>query len=97
MEDKSVESVYYCMEDHSMKFINQTVESLGRYKNKCPTFDKTLFIQLMLPTRTPRLQGEEQPLQTGINCNFRNTLTTVSVSSDGNTHDLFLSMFLIPI
>ena len=29
MEDKSVESIYYCMDDHSMKFINQTKESLG--------------------------------------------------------------------
>ena len=29
MEDKSVESVYYCMNDHSMAFINQTAESLG--------------------------------------------------------------------
>ena len=31
MEDKSVESVYYCMDDHSMSFINQTKESLGKY------------------------------------------------------------------
>ena len=31
MEDKSVESIYYCMDDHSMKFINQTKESLGEY------------------------------------------------------------------
>ena len=38
-----MESVYYCMEDHSMEFINQTVESLGRYKNKCPTFDENLL------------------------------------------------------
>ena len=29
MVDKSVESVYYCMDDHSMKFINQTTDSLG--------------------------------------------------------------------
>jgi len=28
-EDKSVESVYFCMHDHSMKFINQTTESLA--------------------------------------------------------------------
>merc|ERR1712227_742344 len=28
VEDKSVESVYFCMEDHSMSFINQTSESL---------------------------------------------------------------------
>ena len=97
MEDKSVESVYYCMEDHSMKFINQTVESLGRYKNKYTFEKKTFFIQLMLPTRTPRLQGKEQPLQTEINCNFRNILTIVSVSSDGHTHYLCLSKFLIPI
>merc|ERR1719339_218396 len=34
MEDKSVESVYYCMEDHSMKFINQTVESLANAADK---------------------------------------------------------------
>merc|ERR1719500_1826557 len=34
MEDKSVESVYYCMEDHSMKFINQTVESLANAAEK---------------------------------------------------------------
>merc|ERR1712012_1103584 len=29
MVDKSVESVYYCMDDHSMKFINQTTDSLA--------------------------------------------------------------------
>ena len=34
MEDKSVESVYYCMEDHSMSFINQTSESLGKLTKK---------------------------------------------------------------
>jgi len=28
-EDKSVESVYYCMDDHSMVFINQTAQSLA--------------------------------------------------------------------
>ena len=31
MEDKSVESVYYCMDDHSLKFINMTKESLGQW------------------------------------------------------------------
>ena len=30
MEDKSIESVYYCMEDQSMSFINQTSQSLGK-------------------------------------------------------------------
>ena len=30
VEDKSVESVYFCMEDHSMSFINQTSESLRK-------------------------------------------------------------------
>merc|ERR1711868_147371 len=34
MEDKSVESVYYCMEDHSMSFINQTSESLANAASK---------------------------------------------------------------
>ena len=43
-----MESVYYCMEDHSMKFINQTVESLGRYKNKY-TFDMLLTKNLLHP------------------------------------------------
>merc|ERR1712110_1158354 len=33
-EDKSVESVYYCMDDHSMKFINQTTESLANTADK---------------------------------------------------------------
>jgi len=33
-EDKSVESVYYCMHDHSMKFINQTTESLANAATK---------------------------------------------------------------
>merc|ERR1719500_288942 len=33
-EDKSVESVYYCMHDHSMSFINQTTESLANAATK---------------------------------------------------------------
>lgn len=34
MEDKSVESVYYCMDDHSLKFINMTKESLAKVNVK---------------------------------------------------------------
>merc|ERR1712227_458650 len=34
VEDKSVESVYFCMEDHSMSFINQTSESLANAASK---------------------------------------------------------------
>ena len=29
-EDHSVEAVYSCMEDHSMGFINQSLDSLGK-------------------------------------------------------------------
>ena len=43
-EDKSVESVYYCMDDHSMKFINQTTESLGMKVWLCITFRKSHFV-----------------------------------------------------
>ena len=39
-----MESVYYCMDDHSMKFINQTVDSLGMRKNMCTISDKFLVI-----------------------------------------------------
>merc|ERR1712227_298428 len=34
MMDKSVESVYYCMDDHSMSFINQTTDSLASSINR---------------------------------------------------------------
>ena len=57
MEDKSVESVYYCMEDHSMKFINQTVESLGRYKNKY-TFEKNLLHPANAADKNSKTAGE---------------------------------------
>merc|ERR1719480_242196 len=47
-EDKSVESVYYCMDDHSMKFINQTTESLANAASKN---SKTAAIRNELGTR----------------------------------------------
>merc|ERR1712025_849272 len=39
VEDKSVESVYFCMEDHSMSFINQTSESLQNSASKDSRLD----------------------------------------------------------
>merc|ERR1712025_840824 len=39
VEDKSVESVYFCMEDHSMSFINQTSESLANAASKDSRLD----------------------------------------------------------
>ena len=39
-----MESVYYCMDDHSMAFINQTKESLGEFWTYIKILkDKNLF------------------------------------------------------
>ena len=83
-EDKSVESVYYCMHDHSMPFINQTTESLGiklYIQFYLIHFDKyRFFFQQMLPQRTARLQRKEKQREKEIFCNFRNSLMGLTIS-----------------
>ena len=44
-EDHSVEAVYSCMEDHSMGFINQSLDSLGKMKSSIILF-KLIFSTL---------------------------------------------------
>ena len=51
-EDHSVRAVYKCMEDHSMGFINQTLDTLGKTERSCIILIFKLIFSLIADAAT---------------------------------------------